>query len=101
MISATDVILRKNAKRVGTASLTRRVPKPWTKTEDDTLTAQVETHGYDWLRISNALPGRTQTAIKTRWTRLQMGFTGPSDTKTRPITYVGKRSGRVWKGYAA
>jgi len=44
----------------------------WSETEDAKIIAAVGELGHKWNLIADALPGRTEHAIRNRWSRLQM-----------------------------
>ena len=43
----------------------------WTRAEDDIIIAGVAELGHKWYEIARRLPGRTDHAIRNRWSRLQ------------------------------
>ena len=42
----------------------------WTQEEDSILRAAVSAHGCRWVQIAPLLPGRSERAVRDRWTRL-------------------------------
>ena len=40
---------------------------PWTRAEDQQLSALQKQHGSQWARIATELPGRSGNAVKNRW----------------------------------
>jgi hypothetical protein len=63
---------------------------PWTPEEDGLLSQQYEIFGPKWAAIRDALPGRSDVAIKNRWvltskpTRKGRGRRAEPTRKTRP-----------------
>ena len=43
----------------------------WTRSEDDVIMQGVSDLGHKWYEIARRLPGRTDHAIRNRWSRLQ------------------------------
>jgi hypothetical protein len=43
----------------------------WTRAEDDVIVTGVSELGHKWYEIARRLPGRTDHAIRNRWSRLQ------------------------------
>lgn len=43
----------------------------WTRAEDEVILAGVSELGHKWYAIARRLPGRTDHAIRNRWSRLQ------------------------------
>ena len=44
---------------------------PWTRAEDDVILKSVSEIGHKWYEIARRIPGRTDHAIRNRWSRLQ------------------------------
>lgn len=45
--------------------------KEWTELEDDIIRTSVLSHGCRWRRIALMLPGRSDDAVRNRWSRLR------------------------------
>jgi len=59
----------------------------WTRAEDDVIIQGVAELGHKWYEIARRLPGRTDHAIRNRWSRLQsiigMQSIGGADASTK------------------
>lgn len=49
----------------------RKERSSWTRVEDDVIVQGVAELGHKWFEIARRLPGRTDHAIRNRWSRLQ------------------------------
>ena len=56
-------------ERKGSAEKKERTS--WTRAEDDVIVQGVAELGHKWFEIARRLPGRTDHAIRNRWSRLQ------------------------------
>ena len=43
----------------------------WSRKEDETILRSVNEYGHRWSRIAESLPGRSEHAIRNRYSRLQ------------------------------
>lgn len=50
---------------------TKKERTSWTRSEDDVIMQGVAELGHKWYEIARRLPGRTDHAIRNRWSRLQ------------------------------
>lgn len=55
----------------GGGSSFRKERSSWTRAEDDIIVQGVAELGHKWFEIARRLPGRTDHAIRNRWSRLQ------------------------------
>ncbi|CAG8614992.1 8621_t:CDS:2, partial [Diversispora eburnea] len=81
---------------------------PWTKEENDKLFATIKEHGFDWKKISEALPNRSEQFLRERaggttlWTRDEMikfeeGYAKHQNDWTAVATFVNtKAPGQCW-----
>ena len=52
--------------------------KEWSSTEDELIRNGVAQLGYKWRVIAAQLPGRSDDAVRNRWSRLQEAMHGPA-----------------------
>jgi len=55
----------------GSSGAFRKERSSWTRAEDDIIVQGVTELGHKWFEIARRLPGRTDHAIRNRWSRLQ------------------------------
>merc|ERR1712046_519982 len=62
----------------------------WTRAEDDVIVQGVAELGHKWYEIARRLPGRTDHAIRNRWSRLQsiIGLHESLEGDSKPSTRV-------------
>lgn len=70
-------------ERKGSADKKERTS--WTRAEDDVIVQCVAELGHKWFEIARRLPGRTDHAIRNRWSRLQ-SILGLNDATTGHAT---------------
>ena len=61
------------ARALGTHHATRNVAerREWTAHEDELIRKGVAIHGIRWRRVAAMLPGRSDDAVRNRWSRLR------------------------------
>jgi len=67
-------------KRLTAAARNGAERKEWTTQEDETIRTSVLTYGCRWRKIATMLPGRSDDAVRNRWSRLKE--TMPGDLPT-------------------
>ncbi|KAL1530276.1 hypothetical protein AB1Y20_001188 [Prymnesium parvum] len=55
----------------GSEQAAKKERTSWTRSEDDVIMQGVAELGHKWYEIARRLPGRTDHAIRNRWSRLQ------------------------------
>ena len=73
-------------ERKGSAEKKERTS--WTRAEDDVIVQGVAELGHKWFEIARRLPGRTDHAIRNRWSRLQsiLGLHDAQNSGSAPPT---------------
>lgn len=77
--------------KVGSSTAEQAAPKKertsWTRSEDDVIMQGVSELGHKWYEIARRLPGRTDHAIRNRWSRLQ-SILGLQDSGCTPTGFA-------------
>ena len=74
----------------------------WTAEEDRIICEGMEAFGCKWRRIAAKLPGRSDSSVRNRWSRICDCPTAPATTKTStPVSEVGPGSATTSGSHAA
>ena len=81
-------------KRAETGDVKAGAGDMWTNEEDIAILDGVAQHGFKWMQIALALPGRSANAVRNRYLRGNLAGTAPDDS-TRTHANKRKRGGMV------
>ena len=94
----TETLNVPHGKLVSAAARKEQNPnrKEWTEWEDETIRQGVQTVGTRWRQIAEALPGRSDDAVRNRWARLHQSLCGLKGSPSPRVKRDGGEQRQSW-----